>query len=478
MSGAREAITSAWRRAHAPVDAAGLAAFRVLFGVLACGMPIRFLANGWVERFYVEPTFFFPYWGFEWVRPLPAPWIHLAFVAMAVAGAMVALGLFYRVAIATFFVVFTYVELIDVTTYLNHYYLVSLLALLMSFMPLERGWSIDAWRRARAARARGEALGAATIPAWCGWLLRFQVGVVYVFAALAKATSDWLLHAQPLSIWLGARMDTPIVGALFDRIEVAYATSWAGFLFDLTIPLWLSWRRARPFAYVVLLGFHAATHVLFDIGLFPVIMSVAALVFFDPSWPRVLARRFGLRSIAREPRIASPARAPALAGWHAAGALAIACWCAVQIALPLRAHAYGRNVLWDEQGMRWAWRVMCREKTGTVTFRVRARGWDGEREVPPRRFLTVDQEMEIVGQPDMILRLAHHVRDVYVARGEEDVEVRVDARASLNGRRATWLIDRDVDLARIEPSLADATWILPAPEGPPPRLTSRALATR
>jgi len=295
---------------------------------------------------------------------------------------------------------------------------------------------------------------------------------VYVFAALAKVSSDWLLHAQPLQIWLGARMDTPVIGWAFDRIEVAYALGWAGFLYDLTIPLWLSWRRTRPIAYVVLLGFHAMTRVFFDIGMFPLIMSCAATVFFEPGWPRAIAQRLGL---AREARVvAQPA--PAFAGATRWAALALAAWCVVQVAVPLRAHAYGGNVLWHEQGMRWSWRVMCRQKSATVVYRVRARGWRREREVMPRRYLTRDQEQEFAGQPDMILTLAHHVADELRARGEQDIEVRVDAFASLNGRRRARLIDPDVDLAQVEDTLANAGWILPAPEGPPADLTSPALA--
>ena len=164
----RQTIQRVWERAQASIDASGLAVFRALFGVLAVAMPLRCLAYGWVDRFFVQPTYFFSYWGFEWVRALPAPWIHAVFVAMAVAGALIAIGLFYRAAILTFFVLFTYVELIDVTTYLNHYYLVSLLALLMSFMPLSAAWSVDAWWRQRR--------GAATpvLRAWMVWLLRFR----------------------------------------------------------------------------------------------------------------------------------------------------------------------------------------------------------------------------------------------------------------------------------------------------------------
>src|SRR5690606_25990306 len=103
------------------------------------------------------------------------------------------------------------------------------------------------------------------------------------------------------------------------------------------------------------------------------------------------------------------------------------------------------------------------------------RGWSGERDVPPHRYLTYDQEQEFATQPDMILQLAHHIADDFRARGEQDVEVRVDALVSLNGRRMTRMIDPDVDLAQVEDSLFGAPWILPAPEGPPAHLTPRAL---
>ena len=43
--------------------------------------------------------------------------------------------------------------------------------------------------------------------------------------------------------------------------------SWGGFLYDLTIVLWLSWRRSRPFAYAVVCTFHFFTHVFFNIGM-------------------------------------------------------------------------------------------------------------------------------------------------------------------------------------------------------------------
>jgi len=161
-------------------------------------------------------------------------------------------------------------------------------------------------------------------------------------------------------------------------------------------------------------------------------------------------------------------------------ALAVgALYCAVQIGVPLRFLLYRGNVLWDEQGMRWSWRVMVREKNGSVTYVVRnARG--NEWFVSPRRYLTRVQEREMSGQPDLILQLAHHIRDEFGNRLREPVEVRADALASLNGRPLAPLVDPTVDLAKVEDGLGKASWILRAPADAPPHVhpPSQTVASR
>ncbi len=74
------------------------------------------------------------------------------------------------------------------------------------------------------------------------------------------------------------------------------------------------------------------------------------------------------------------------------------------------------------------------------------------------------------GQPDLILKLGHVIGRALEAKGHEEVEVRVDALVSLNGRRAQPLIDPNVDLMKIDDTLGDASWIMPAPTTPPPHL--------
>ncbi len=447
---ARRALVAA----RAGVDIASLAALRITFGVAMCVSMLRFIAYGWVDDFFVKPTFHFKYWGFSWVEPPPAAGMHALFWALAALAAMIAAGLLFRAASALFFLGYAYLQLIDVATYINHYYLAALLALLLAASPAHRAASIDAWLRPK--------IAAREVPALWLWLFRFQIGVVYTFAGLAKANADWLVHAQPLRIWLAGRTDIPVLGPVFTWPHVPLAMSWGGFLFD-TFILWLLLvPRLRVAAFAVVIAFHVTTRLLFPIGMFPVIMVTSALVLFPPDWPRripVLRRLF-------EARVG----ALAVCALPRAVVVAALAWAILQVALPLRFLAYGGNVRWHEQGMRFSWRVMVREKNGTTTFVVRRKTDGRVWHVAPRRYLTPVQERELTGQPDLILQMAHAVKADFERRGLGPVEVRADALASLNGRRLTALVDPDVDLGALSDGVGRAAWIGHAPAGAPPHI--------
>jgi vitamin K-dependent gamma-carboxylase len=447
------------RRLLRPVDGAWLAAFRALFGATMAVSMWRFIANDWVHRFFVEPRFFFKYWGFGWVQPLSGSALTTLVVTLGVLAIAVAVGCAFRACAVLFALGLSYLQLIDVSTYLNHYYLAGLLAWLLALSPAGRVASVDAWLARRWRRPPPTSTVA------LGWLylFRFQIALVYGFAALAKLQPDWLLHAQPLRIWLGASVELPLLGRILALPGVPLLLSWCGFLFDASIVIWLSLPRTRPFAYAVLLLFHALTRLLFPIGMFPVIMSVAALVFFEPNWPRRWLGG-GSRRATEPPQNPLPARDARATPLLAAGVF----YCALQLLLPLRFLAYGGDVLWHEQGMRFSWRVMVRAKGGNTTFIVTNPSTRRTWYVSPNEYLTPLQESEMVSQPDLILQLARHIREDAQRRGLGAVEVRVDARASLNGRRSAPLIDPRIDLASMRDGLRSQDWILPAPTDAPP----------
>ena len=443
-----------------PVSSASLAAFRIAFGTLGVVAIIRFMAMGWVSELYIEPAHHFTYYGFGWVQPWPGWGMYLHFALMGVASLGVALGYRYRLSITAFFLLFTYVELIDRTTYLNHYYFVSLVSFLMIFLPLNRTFSLDA------RSASGDRWGLIT-PLVAVWILRAQIGLVYLFAGIAKLNPDWLLNAEPLRIWLFNNADIPIFGPFLREAWAPYAMSWAGACFDLTIVGWLLWKRTRPYAYAVLVAFHVMTALFFpSIGMFPWIMIGATLIFFDPDWPQRLLQRLKRpsSSIAEPVAVPSPpAEAKALSLPVRAALILGAIFLVIQILAPLRHLGYPGNVRWTEEGYLFSWRVLVTEKTGLVKFRVSSTEFETERLVYPEDYLTPLQVERMAYQPDMILATAHLIRDDFIARGHQEVEIRADVYVTYNGRPATRLIDPKVDLAGVSLGLGRKPWILKAP---------------
>ncbi len=460
-----------------PIDAAWLAAFRTLFGAVLAVSMARFLAYGWIDRLFVQPSFHFKYYGFGWVEPLSGFGMHALFVLLLLLALAVSAGFVFRLTAPAFALGLIYVQLLDVSTYLNHYYLAALLALLLAASPANRTWSFDSWLARRRGKAPETPNQARVAAAWL-WLFRLQIGLVYVFAGLAKAQPDWLVHAQPLRIWLGASTSLPVLGWLLTLPGAATVFSWCGFLFDSTIVLFLLYGRTRPWAYLVVVVFHGLTRLLFPIGMFPAIMILSALVFFSPSWPRArlaqLQRWFGRRDRASEASSESGApHAPLKATLlQRAALLAGGAYCLFQLLFPLRFMAYGGNVLWHEQGMRFSWRVMVRAKGGDTTFVVRELRSGHVFHVSPRSYLTGFQESELSSQPDLVLQLAHHIARDFAERGVGPVSVHAETRVSLNGRRSAPLIDPKLDLLTQRDGLGPTSFVLPAPQSPPPHTRS------
>lgn len=431
---------------NSPADASGLGVFRLVFGAIAFFSVVRFWAYGWIEQLYLEPRFHFTYLGFEWVRPWPAWGMYAHFALMGAAALGLCIGVASRLSALLFCLTFTYAELIEKASYLNHYYFVSLVSLLLAVMPCGAAFSVDAWHRARLG------LRPQVTRAWCYALLRAQVTLLYFFAGFAKLNPDWLLAAEPLRTWLGLHADAPWIGPALATPWVAHAASYAGALYDLTIPIWLSWRRTRPLAYVTVVFFHVAVWALFPIGVFSWFMIASATIFFDPAWPRRLGARW-----APTPG-ADGSRSGRLS---MAGAALLAGHVLLQVFIPLRFLLYPGNVNWHEQGFRFAWRVMLVEKAGRVEFDV-VTGSEGRRHrIYPREELTPLQYKMMSTQPDMIHEYAQHLKQRFSAEGHNQVRVFADAWASLNGRPSQRLIDPARDLGTEPRSLRPKPWILP-----------------
>jgi hypothetical protein len=438
-----------------PVHIAPLVTFRILFGLMMLTGIIRFWSNRWITELYVKPAFYFTYPGFNWVRPIGETGMYMLFAGMAVCTILISIGLFYRIATLLFFLAFTYVELIDSTNYLNHYYFISLISFLLIFLPANRYFSLDA--------RLYPAIKQEFVPLWMVGTIRLQVGLIYFFAGVAKLNPDWLLEALPMKIWLPAKSHLPVIGPLMYKTWVAYMFSWFGAIYDLFIAFFLLNRHTRLVAYFFVLAFHLATALFFPgIGLFPYVMIICSLIFFSPGFHQKWLQTFTFSGNKQE---WAPAKAVAV--HHSWGKqvllIGLSIYFLCQVLLPFRHLLYPGHLFWHEEGFRFSWRVMLMEKSGNAFFYIKEPSTGRTYEVNNAEFLTPLQEKMMSTQPDMILRYAHHLSKVYANRGINQPEVYAECYVALNGKRSRLFIDTTVNLAKEPLSLRHYSWVLPYP---------------
>ncbi|MBX3412137.1 MAG: HTTM domain-containing protein [Pirellulales bacterium] len=398
------------------VDGASLAMFRIFLGVevvlTACSLLVPSSASeadyavGVANHFSMPPAhWFFPYHGFEWVRPWPEPGMTTHCLVLLLAGSFVALGLYYRVAIVVAFLARTYIFLLDESIYNNHYYLECLLLFLLAWMPAAQVFSLDRWRHSRQTSSRRQP--ASDVPFWSIFLLRAQLFLVYFFGGVTKLQTQYLLDGEPMKtllrdpgVWapyealLPAAFMQPI-RELASRAETAYFLGYCGLLYDLLIGFLLVFRRTRALGIVLTLIFHGLNHFLFfdDIGWFPLLGVLSATIFLEPDWPRRFWHAVRERRLPRPEwrwliggAILLPGVGAALGWWSAPtprvapkrheliGSVAFAmivAWVAFQALWPLRHYAIAGDVNWTNEGERFSWRMKSNLKlTRSPVFRV------------------------------------------------------------------------------------------------------------
>jgi hypothetical protein len=434
---------------------APLVILRIIFGAIMFISTLRFISKGWIEAYYIKPVYHFTYYGFEWVKPFGATTMYLLFYIMALAAVLVMSGLFYRLAITVFFICFTYVELIDKTTYLNHYYFVSIVSFLLILVPANRHFSLDVWRK--------PTLKATTVPAWCILIFQGQLFLVYFFAGISKINHDWLMDAMPLKIWLPAQDHLPVIGFLFSKQWVAYVFSWGGLIFDLFIGFILFNKKTVYYGYILVVIFHGFTALLFPIGMFPYIMMSTTWIFFQEDIHKSIIR--GIKKVVSQKESLKkeaiiPYEMTAQMRQAMYGLLII--YFVIQVILPLRYLLYPGPLFWTEEGFRYSWRVMLMEKTGVTFFYVKDLDKGTEREVPNFVYLTPFQEKMMCTQPDMILQYAHFLGETYHDKqGVIHPAVTVKSFVTLNGSKSQPFIDKQVNLLKESESFSHKAWILP-----------------
>ena len=409
---------------------------------------VRFWKNGWIESIYIEPNFHFKYFGFGWVQSLEE-YNYILFVVAIISALFITVGYKYKISIITFFLSFTYIELIDSTTYLNHYYFISVLSFILIFIPANCTFSIDAFKNG---------ISYSKVSRWNVDIIKFLLVMLYFYAGLAKINSDWLLNAMPLKLWLPGKYELPLVGSIVGEKWFAYLMSWCGMLFDLSIGFLLLFKKTRHYAYFFVVVFHLLTAIFFpSIGMFPYIMITSTLIFLSPEFHnKIIEKSSQILNIKKK-----VVKKDTLLNGNIFTKSILVILLILQLLIPLRHNLYEGELFWTEQGYKFSWRVMLVEKKGNISFTVVDEKSDKRTVVNNEDYLTPFQEKQMSFQPEMILQFAHYLKSEFIKNGYEKPNITVDSYVNLNGRLSRRFIKKDVNLLQYKESFKHKDWIIP-----------------
>jgi len=416
------------------VSIAPLITLRVLFGGVMLFSLLRFIYNGWIESLYFNLEFNFSF--FEFI-PFPSNTLfYVIYFLLVLLSIFIIIGYKYKISIILFFILFTYVELLEKSYYLNHYYFVSIISFLMIFLPLGSYFSLDSSLRTEELKI---------IRNWQLLTPKILISIVYFYAGIAKLNSDWLFEAMPLRLWLPASSDLFLIGGLLKETWTAYLFSWFGAIYDLTIWIFLFNKSTRKYAYVVVIIFHLMTSILFQIGIFPYMMTLLTLIFFSSSFHENVIEKLKVFLNISSGNFVELRQANTNLTKNF-----IMFFVFIQLIIPFRYIFYKGDIFWTEQGYRFSWRVMLMEKTGWINFKLVDKKNGIVKLIDPSYELNDIQVKQMSFQPDMILQYAQHLGGKYLKETGFKPEIYVESFVSLNGSGSKRYFKNDIDIYNVK----------------------------
>ncbi len=234
-------------RLFQPVNIASLAFFRVAFGLCLVFhiVPLAKHDSAFYEA--AAPAVRLAYPGLEWIPQMPEDVMRVLLLGMVIAAVGITLGLAYRFSIVFYALGAAYFHFSDAGKFHNNYYLMLLLTVLLVFMPAHGAASVDARLRPSVRRA--------TTPLWTIALLRFQIGIPFLFSGLSKLNGEWLHGLPAIYHWHSFTLAHEWAGTLPPE-TMALLIAWAGMLMDLSLLPLLLWRRTRLLGFALALLFN------------------------------------------------------------------------------------------------------------------------------------------------------------------------------------------------------------------------------
>lgn len=419
-----------------------LSLFRMLFGAVMLWEFLRWSYFGVGQRDYLDTVFQFKFPFFDWVKLAPAPILQLIFWGGVLFSLSFILGWFYRISSIALLLLFSYVALLDLSYWNNHYYFYMLLLFLFSISNAHHYWSIDKKRFALQP----------FVPNWQIWAFWFQIVLVLFYGALSKITNpDWF-SGEACSSMLPNRLLSNGVEASEQFITTgAWVMTWGGFFFDLLIGFLLISKRFFWVCVVLCLSFNLTNAYLFPIGTFPWAMLATLMLFLPVNLEKKLLGETVQESKSSENRSLIKT--------------SLVIYCCFQILFPLRHFLYKGNVIWTSEGKLCGWHMMSgsvQTSNRTLFIEFMSEGQVADTAtLYLDRFLNEAQIRCMSKNPYVIPDFVKYVQNELMLIGDSNVRIYSNLRTGRNGRTPVPRVSLRQDLTTIKrKTFGHNDWIL------------------
>ncbi|MGV7220561.1 MAG: HTTM domain-containing protein [Nitrospinales bacterium] len=433
-----------------PVDASSVGAFRIIFGAVMCWAMCRYFYLDRISSKYIDRTFHSTFPFFDWVTPWPGVSMYYHFGILAIAGLMIAIGLFTRFYSIVFFLGYTYVFLLDVVEYNNHYYFMCLVSFLFCFIYTNRWMSLDVSKKTTT--------NSSTIPFWNLFILRAQVFIVYFYGGIAKINEDWL-RGEPMRHFLLDRFEnSPELGKYLTSEVSVYLFSYGGLIYDLVIGFILLCKKTRWLGIILVLIFNLTNNWIFTIGIFPVLMIGATILFLEPETPRKLLNSLFPKKV--EPEYEST---PYHVRPQKLVILFVSVYLVIQGLTPFRHFLYTGDVHWNGIGHNFSWYMKLNSKNQCrMSFIATDPGTRESWSITNKGVIDDRQYGKICPHPMLVVQYAKYLGRKLEESGVNNPIIRVKSSYSLNYGPVQTLINPEANLLEVDTNpFGKVDWIVP-----------------
>lgn len=409
--------------------------FRISFGVVIILQMLYFVYTGFVKEDLVKPIVHFPFLPF--IKPFPESVLNGLLFLNVIAGGLIIFGRYIKMALAFFFLSFTYLWLADKGYYNNHYYLMSLLAFLLLLIP---GLGKNRWRIKSKDITHN-------LPRWSFQILRYQWFVVFFIAGINKLNKYWLLDFQPMKATFAFKANK-VGNELWTNDLFPILFSYGGAIFDLSIGFLLLYPKTRKIGIILLLGFNLFNGFFFadigEIGVFPFLVMSSVFLFLEPT------------EVKKKKKIASSIGKP-----HLIKAF-LWTWILFHFLFPFRHVLITDYVDWTGEGKRFSWRMKIAYKDFDMKFFVQENGKGTKYPINIEKTLTPKQYTNLGYDPDLLPEIGRFLAQAARKKGLQNPIVTADFQVSMNGISKQYIIDPSLPLNKIQHQLfGHNTWIRP-----------------